>query len=150
MQCEQIRPLLSDYRSGILPSYKVAWVAQHLAACGECQGELRSGGRSAVPEVPAAEPVPVAASLDPAVLGRGESSEAIQRPVPGWVQLTLILVLVSLAGVSAWLIVARQHTQPQRQRLTGTFRQIPSGYGELSAEKSNVVNIWSLGVRELL
>lgn len=119
MQCDQIRSYLADYRTGELPSYKSAWVAQHLAGCAECHANLHRApeGRSE-----ADTPVPVAAAADPALFKRGEVSVAVQRPVPAWLQVALILVLVGLAGVSAWLIAARPHIQTERH-----------------------VNIWSLG-----
>lgn len=127
MQCDQIRTYLADYRTGNLPSYKSAWVAQHLAGCAECQTQLHQAPESAGPAEPSAEAVPTAAAVDPALFKRGEVSVAIQRPVPAWLQVAIILVLVGLAGVSAWLIAARPHLQPERH-----------------------VNIWSLGVRARL
>lgn len=118
MQCTQIRPILGEYASGLLPSYKVAWVAQHLAGCQECQALLASQrGKARAPEVPAAAPQACTQEApEPALIRRGETSVAIQRPVPAWFRVAAILVIAAAAAAGAWLWTAARARAPVRPR----------------------------------
>jgi anti-sigma factor RsiW len=118
MQCHQIQPLLCEYASGSLPAYKSAWVAQHLAACGDCQVQAeraRHQHRLAAPEAAAASAGRPAGATPPppALLRRGEVSVAIQRPVPAWLRLTAVLLLAAVAAGAAWVLVARARAPVQ-------------------------------------
>ncbi|HLN64716.1 MAG TPA: zf-HC2 domain-containing protein [Symbiobacteriaceae bacterium] len=108
MHCSQIEPLLIGYASGSLPAYKAAWVAQHLAGCEACQVLLAAERRKAsLPGLPAAAPQACTQEAPaPALIRRGETSVAIQRPVPAWFRLMAVVVLAAAAAGCVWLWAA--------------------------------------------
>ena len=118
MQCSQIQPLLGGYASGSLPAYKAAWVAQHLAGCAECQALRAAGNRTEGQRPAAAAAAPQACTQEapePALIRRGETSVAIQRPVPAWFRLVAVLVLAAAAAGCVWLwATAAQARAPVR------------------------------------
>lgn len=119
MQCHQIRPYLRDYRSGGLPSFKAAWVAQHLAGCAECrsyQGE--SERREGAAHSAHLGRAPVAVAAEPFLVRRAGSG-AIRRPVPRRVRRAIAMAVLLLTLGMLWLLLqvaqggwAGERTQP--------------------------------------
>jgi len=100
VQCDQIRPYLEQYAEGSLPGYKAAWVVQHLAACPACTGAAEAARRA--PDKPA--PVVGTSGRNPQ-LSEGDF-EAVQRPVPWWLQWATAIFIVAAVGGAVWLVAA--------------------------------------------
>lgn len=118
MQCDQIRQYLTQYAEGALPGYKVAWVVQHLAGCEACTAEAERAKRTRQQARTGPEPAP----WQPAVRGqpvagareqRSENGfEAVQRPVPRWLQLATVILIAAAAGGALWLFLDHPHSTP--------------------------------------
>lgn len=96
MHCDQIRPLLRDYRQGSLPGYRAAWVVQHLAGCPDC----RLAGQSN--PTPAPNPIP---AISP---GQPPASLPLQRPTPGWARGIAAFGMGLLLAGLAWALSSAQ------------------------------------------
>ena len=98
MQCDQIRRYLEQYAEGSLPGYKAAWVVQHLAGCPACTTAAEEARRDPVGSTPAA----AAIEHEP---NRPEGAfEAVQRPVPRWLQWATAILIVVAVGGAVWLL----------------------------------------------
>lgn len=100
MDCEQIRPFLRAYVHRDLPTFKIAWVAQHLVGCEMC--------RTTVQEL---HPAPVATAAETP----GSVSVAVQRRVPPWVKPVGVAgaVLLLLATFQAVRLAGRRPGPPE-------------------------------------
>lgn len=107
MHCEQIRPLLREYTTGQLPSYKAAWTAQHLAGCPECRERLaQEKGRRAEPEFP----VPVAAAAeDRDWAAANTSGGGMRRRARRRLARVFLMLALLLLGGAAWLLFQLWH-----------------------------------------
>lgn len=96
MHCDQIRPLLKDYRKGALPGYRSAWVVQHLAGCPDCR---------LAADHPISVPAPTPAGAP--------SSAPLQRPVPVWALGAASTAMgLALAGLAWMLSSSWQNPRP--------------------------------------
>ncbi len=99
MECDQIQGYLSDYVKRNLPTYRLAWVAQHLARCRRCQalmGEIT--------------PAPAAAAAE---RDAASDSYGLQRQVPGWVRPAgaALALLLAASAVVAYKLAADKAAQ---------------------------------------
>lgn len=104
LHCDQVRSYLSAYRERRLPTYRAAWIAQHLAGCPVCMKALLQ-----VPASAEAHPEGTVTSAP----GAAQQDEVIQRPVPRWYKVAL-LVCVGLLALLLWVFVTL-HGPPGRQ-----------------------------------
>lgn len=101
MQCDQIRPLLRDYKQGSLPGYRAAWVVQHLAGCTDCW----LAGQSTPTPAPDPTPGPPRPATPPS---QHTASLPVQRPAPAWARGTAAFGLGLLLAGLAWALSSAQ------------------------------------------
>jgi hypothetical protein len=99
MQCEQVRLWVNDYAAGTLPSYKAAWVAQHIAGCEECK---RLAGQ-ALPPKPTAPPAPALGEV--AVTPGGWDTESEAMPLRRTIRCATILAVTAIVLSAASIIM---------------------------------------------
>lgn len=108
MQCDQIRAYLDQYAEGSLPGYKAAWVVQHLAGCPSCTAEADAARQKRTLPPPAvAARTQTAATTKPDEIPAENAFEAVQRPIPRWLQWATAVLITAATGGAAWVLLPK-------------------------------------------